>query len=175
MNSELKEIEEQLTRHENEYGTREFVLNEFVRRKTDYDRAKEEVSNSQRSLSQMHKMAKKRKEFILKFRESIMVRTHYIFQDLLKNRSFEGELRFDTNEKTLNLMVTPPGRNEVVAQEPPQKRSRKSGVMDIRTLSGGERSYATVCFIISLWDAIESPFRVLDEFDVFMVRYKVVK
>lgn len=65
-------------------------------------------------------------------------------------------------------MVTPPGREDA-AQPTPNKRSRVSGVTDIRTLSGGERSFATVCFILSLWDAIESPFRILDEFDVFMV------
>lgn len=74
---------------------------------------------------------------------------------------------FDPNEKTLTLMVVPPGRDG--SSQPTTKRGRESGATDIRSLSGGERSFATVCFILSLWDSIESPFRILDEFDVFMV------
>ena len=27
-----------------------------------------------------------------------------------------------------------------------------------------------ICLILALWDAMESPFRCLDEFDIFMVR-----
>ncbi|KAK5880148.1 hypothetical protein CesoFtcFv8_023204 [Champsocephalus esox] len=38
----------------------------------------------------------------------------------------------------------------------------------MRSLSGGERSFSIVCFVVSLWAITEAPFRCLDEFDVFM-------
>ncbi len=41
---------------------------------------------------------------------------------------------------------------------------------DMRSLSGGERSFSTVCFVLSLWAITDAPFRALDEFDVYMVR-----
>jgi chromosome segregation ATPase len=62
----------------------------------------------------------------------------------------------DHSEQTLEVRVSP---------------SEKKGVAaDTKSLSGGERSYATVSFIMALWDAIDPPFYFLDEFDVFMVR-----
>ncbi|KAG1672939.1 hypothetical protein FOA52_012384 [Chlamydomonas sp. UWO 241] len=41
-------------------------------------------------------------------------------------------------------------------------------VRDLKQLSGGERSYVTVAFLLAVGEASESPFRCMDEFDVFM-------
>ncbi len=35
-------------------------------------------------------------------------------------------------------------------------------------IASGEKSYSTICLLLALWNAMFSPFRVLDEFDVFM-------
>merc|ERR1712226_159737 len=45
----------------------------------------------------------------------------------------------------------------------PDRRSSKVG-----SLSGGEKSYSQLCLILSLWYFMASPFRCLDEWDVFL-------
>ncbi|EJW83824.1 hypothetical protein WUBG_05265 [Wuchereria bancrofti] len=35
-------------------------------------------------------------------------------------------------------------------------------------LSGGERTYTSACFVMALWQAMGTPIRCMDEFDVFL-------
>lgn len=39
---------------------------------------------------------------------------------------------------------------------------------DLKTLSGGERSFVTVCYLLALCKKLQGCFHALDEFDVFM-------
>lgn len=90
------------------------------------------------------------------FRKLITVRSKTQFMYLLTNRSFRGNIKMDHREKTLDIQV-----------EPDITKSSDKG-RQTKTLSGGEKSYSTICLLLALWDAMGSPIRCLDEFDVFM-------
>ena len=66
-------------------------------------------------------------------------------------------LEYDHATRTLNPKV----QTDLVVEA-------GSRTKDVRGLSGGEKSFSTICFLLSLWNAIMSPVRCLDEFDVFM-------
>merc|ERR1712218_1355 len=66
-----------------------------------------------------------------------------------------GELNFDHQNKELHIHVNPNGGEELIKR-------------DMKTLSGGEKSYSTISLVLALWAQIHPPFRILDEFDVFM-------
>ncbi|KAG1884988.1 P-loop containing nucleoside triphosphate hydrolase protein [Suillus subluteus] len=91
------------------------------------------------------------------FRRHIALRCKVVFQYHLSNRGYFGKILFDHANQTLQLKV------QTDDQMATQGRDK-----DPRSLSGGEKSFSTICLLLSLWDAIGCPLRCLDEFDVFM-------
>jgi len=75
---------------------------------------------------------------------------------LLSERQFRGQINIDHAQKELDIQVQPD-----ITRKSDKGRQTK-------TLSGGEKSFSTICLLLSLWDAMGSPIRCLDEFDVFM-------
>lgn len=72
-------------------------------------------------------------------------------------RGYEGELIVNSDERTLEIKVIP------------RDKDGTNVVSKAKNLSGGERSYLTVAFLMSLWTCVDHPFYFLDEYDVFTV------
>jgi structural maintenance of chromosomes protein 6 len=85
---------------------------------------------------------------------SAAARTQFTF--FLSERGFRGEVIIDHKQKMLDIAVEPD-----ITQRDGSGRSA-------RTLSGGEKSFSQICLLLSIWEAMGSPIRCLDEFDVFM-------
>ncbi|KAF9038264.1 P-loop containing nucleoside triphosphate hydrolase protein [Hymenopellis radicata] len=93
----------------------------------------------------------------VEFRRHIAVRCKIIFQFNMQSRGYFGRLEFKHDSNELEMLVT---KDDAAAGG--------SQGSNASSLSGGEKSFSTLCFLLSLWDAISCPIRCLDEFDVFM-------
>ncbi|KAF7299670.1 p-loop containing nucleoside triphosphate hydrolase protein [Mycena chlorophos] len=92
------------------------------------------------------------------FRKIIALRTGIIFGLNMSMRGYYGKVVFNHEKQTLDLRVQ---TDDQAATQGHRKKNTKN-------LSGGEKSFATICLLLSLWESIGSPIRCLDEFDVFM-------
>ena len=79
------------------------------------------------------------------------------FNARLSRKAHSGTLNFDHDSETLSLTVGRNDQDESAAQ-----------TSDARNLSGGERSFTTLSFELAMWEFCQTPFRCLDEFDVYM-------
>ncbi|RDA83340.1 hypothetical protein CP532_5220 [Ophiocordyceps camponoti-leonardi (nom. inval.)] len=90
------------------------------------------------------------------FQRQISARVRIQFNYLLSERGFRGKIDLDHRARRVNIHI-----------EPDETRRSSSG-RSTKTLSGGEKSFSSICMLLSVWEAIGSPIRCLDEFDVFM-------
>ncbi|KAK4464229.1 hypothetical protein QBC42DRAFT_295218 [Cladorrhinum samala] len=91
-----------------------------------------------------------------KFQRYISSQSRANFIYLLSERGFRGKLLLDHERKALDLQVEP------------DKTEKRAGGRSTKTLSGGEKSFSSICLLLAIWEAMGSPLRCLDEFDVFM-------
>lgn len=125
---------------------------QFERQKTILDRYVE-------NLQELRQMLQERQSMWKLLRNEIAHRSSMEFNRLMLNNNFAGKLKFSHSGGTLEITVV---QNDQAAT------TRASRITNMKELSGGERSYTQISLLIALGQCIECPFRVMDEFDVFM-------
>lgn len=149
------EVQSTIEMIENEYGSKD-ELNQQLQQKLDkYNQINEFQRVLTKSCQKHQERLTKRRRLFHEMKKEIGFKVQTAFQSILKLRKYKGSIKIDHKEKTLELEVNP-------------QNDTKRPTNDAKSLSGGERSYSTVAFILALWDCTGLPFYFLDEFDVFM-------
>jgi len=121
-----------------------------------YQQSKATRQESEGLLALLKETFRKRVEMYRTFQRFISCRSRINFNYLLSERAFRGKLTIDHKNQKLDVHVEPDETN-------------KSGKgRQTKTLSGGEKSFSSICLLLALWEAMGAPLRCLDEFDVFM-------
>ncbi|KAI9822363.1 MAG: Structural maintenance of chromosomes protein 6 [Pycnora praestabilis] len=156
LDKKLEKLENDLDRFNKEIGgTRESIAREAVETQQEFRTAQRQIEDLEQ-LAQLLKIALiNRIARWKKFQQLISTRARAQFTYLLSERGFRGALKTDHKQRILDLHV-----------EPDETKTGKG--RQTKTLSGGEKSFSTICLLLSLWEAMGSPIRCLDEFDVFM-------
>lgn len=89
-------------------------------------------------------------------RSHIAATTNQTFDDMLQKKGSAGIIEFDHKGRKLDLVIQKDNTND------------ESQTADVKALSGGERSFTTLSLLLALGENLETPFRVMDEFDVFL-------
>ncbi|XP_073726011.1 structural maintenance of chromosomes protein 6 isoform X1 [Misgurnus anguillicaudatus] len=152
---EITRLRQKINTHERNHGDKEQVIREYAEAHGNYKSKSNQLRDLKKFIDRLDNIMTDRQARYKILRRSLSVRCKLYFNNFMIKLQCCGSMMFDHNNETLSISVKPPGREN-------------DSVSDMRSLSGGERSFSTVCFLLSLWEITESPFRCLDEFDVYM-------
>lgn len=155
IDSEITRLRRRISAQESSHGDPEQVVRQYAEALSNYKDKSSQVRDLKKFTDRLDNIMFDRQNRYKIMRRSLSVRCKLYFNNFLIKMKCCGSMMFDHNNETLSISVKPPGQEE-------------DRMSDMRSLSGGERSFSTVCFILSLWEITESPFRCLDEFDVYM-------
>ena len=157
IHKELQIGEEAIKRQEESQEPAEVIKTNYREFSMQLARLNGHIDELTKVVSCLDRQLRFRRSGYLSMRGSIARSANHHFSHRLTTRNYHGKLAFDHKEHLLKILVNPNAKND----DP-------SEIRDIKTLSGGEKSYCTVSLVLALWDDMHPPFRILDEFDVFM-------
>ena len=104
------------------------------------------------------------------FQSHISARARAQFHYLMSERGFVGRLILQHQHRPPQLVIQVRGFPLMVLDLLPcslcfqvQPSGEATGNRGPKTLSGGEKSFSTICLLLSVWEAMGSPLRCLDE------------
>uniref|UniRef100_A0A9J7Z0T6 Structural maintenance of chromosomes protein 6 n=1 Tax=Cyprinus carpio carpio TaxID=630221 RepID=A0A9J7Z0T6_CYPCA len=155
LDSEISRLRHKLNTQQDQQGQRDTIVRQFHEAKENFNNIARQVKGLEAFIRQLTEIMNTRHYVYSELRMYLSVRCKYYFDSMLSQRGYIGKMTFDHKNETLSISVQP-------------GEGGKASLSDMRSLSGGERSFSTVCFVLSLWAIAEAPFRALDEFDVYM-------
>eukprot|EP00531_Pseudo-nitzschia_arenysensis_P017651 CAMPEP_0116143792 /NCGR_PEP_ID=MMETSP0329-20121206/15640_1 /TAXON_ID=697910 /ORGANISM="Pseudo-nitzschia arenysensis, Strain B593" /LENGTH=1209 /DNA_ID=CAMNT_0003639137 /DNA_START=160 /DNA_END=3789 /DNA_ORIENTATION=+ len=137
----------------------------YARALKTYEGKKKQIKEISSSVNHFYSDMDRRRKRWTEYRDTISDSSSSKFAEILNIKSSGGEIEFDHDDQTLNLIVQK------------DKDIEQSQQNDVKALSGGERSFTTISLLLAIGETLETPFRVMDEFDVFLdpvTRKKVI-
>lgn len=129
---------------------RELVKANFTKYRQLYNQAVQDLKDLARLITALNKAIDRRKKGYKMILRATSQNVQRNFTAQLNIRNFVGMLKFNHADKTLAVKVNP------------NEGSTAGGMnidRDLKSLSGGERSFTLVSFILSLWNVMNPPFR----------------
>ncbi|XP_055695980.1 structural maintenance of chromosomes protein 6 isoform X2 [Lutzomyia longipalpis] len=127
-------------------------LNHLVTR---LEKDKKVADMLQLTLRQLKQAQLKRSQYVVRLKRHYSCLMVHHFGRFLQLRGFMGDISVDYEKGLFTVKVIP--RDNHIA----------NATSNTQALSGGERSYTTVSFLLALWTVLKHPFFFLDEYDVF--------
>ncbi|XP_048256019.1 structural maintenance of chromosomes protein 6-like isoform X1 [Haliotis rufescens] len=156
LESEIRQTMKRIQTEEKSHGNPDEITRKYHETQQAFRKIRREVNQLKKFIEELDISIGTRMSRYVFIRQSYSYRVKVLFiEHTSMTKSMRGSLSINHNTEEIVLKVQPTS-------------SSAEGAKDLKSLSGGERSFSTVCFILALWDAMESPFRCLDEFDVFM-------
>lgn len=167
----IESLQKQLEKKEADQGSLDEAVENFRIKQSALENVEQEIELNNQLIQKLRHAYITRMASLKKFKENIAVRAGQAFCWLLRHRQYVGYLKFDHEKKRLIVHVETGGKGdqqETTATQVEENRKAARRKKDPKSLSGGEKSFATVCLLLALWEAMGCTIRALDEFDVFM-------
>ncbi|KZT41654.1 P-loop containing nucleoside triphosphate hydrolase protein [Sistotremastrum suecicum HHB10207 ss-3] len=155
---ELDSLKAALEKGDQERGyTLEEAEDDLIRAKEIYRKAGLEIKTMDELTKALSDALNDRMRKWAFFRDFRTLQTKEMFAYLLGHRGYFGVLKIDHIKCEMSLKVRTDDQANTQGKD-----------KDPKALSGGEKSYSTICLLLAMWRSMSCPVRCLDEFDVFM-------